>query len=146
MRRLTATSTGCRFWPENSMSDDDYEPPSSSAVSLSAGTSWGLAALLIGCTLLISACALMVFNVILFQGGLFGIPRDLARLGGTIGVIGVAVLGLLAVIFGVRGWVAAARRGESVAFGVAGTLAAVVGFVAWAIAGIDLLAILGVLR
>jgi hypothetical protein len=129
------------------MTDDDSDPPSArGGVSLSPGTSWGLAALLIGCTLLISACALMVFNVILFRGGLGGIPRDLARLGGTIGVIGVAVMGLLSILFGARGWGAAARRGESVAFGVAGTLAAVVGFVAWAIAGFDLLAILGVFR
>jgi hypothetical protein len=135
--------------PVSIMTDDDYEPPSSSArrgVSLSQGTSWGLAALLIGCALLISSCALMVFNIILFRGGLAGIPRDLARFGGVIAVVGVAAFAILAIVFGVRGWNAASRAGESTAFGVAGTIAAVIGFVGWAIAGLDLLMILGVFR
>ncbi|HVL12003.1 MAG TPA: hypothetical protein VM529_05530 [Gemmata sp.] len=131
------------------MTDDDFVPPSprgAGGVSLSAGVAWGLVALLIGCTLLISACALMVFNVILFRGGIAGIPRELAQIGGLVAVIGVAAFGVLAVVFGFRGWNAASRSGEPTAFGVAGTLAAVVGFVGWAIAGIDLLAILGLFR
>ena len=129
------------------MTDDDYEPPSSRrGVSLSAGASCGLAALLIGCALLVSSCVLMVFNIILFRGGLADIPLDLARLGGVLAVLGVAALGGLAIAFGVRGWNAASRAGESTAFGVAGTLAAVVGFVGWVIAGLDLLMILRVFR
>ena len=129
------------------MSDDDYEPPvSRGGLSLSPGVAWGLAALLIGCTLLISSCALMVFNVILFQGGLRGIPRDLAQIGGLVAVVGVAVFGIFAIAFGLRGWSAASRQGEPTAFGIAGTMAAAVGFVGWLIAGIDLLAILRVFR
>jgi hypothetical protein len=124
------------------VSDDEYIPPGSTSVSLSAGVAWGVAAMAVGCTLLLSACVLMVFNILLFTHGLFGIPRDWARIGGGIGVGGVAVLGLCAIGFGVKGWNAALRRGESTAFGVAGTIIALVGFVAWAVAGIDLLAIL----
>jgi len=126
------------------MGEDDYGIPASGSVSLSPGTGWGLAGLLIGCTLLVSSCALMVFNVLLFSRGLWGIPRDLAQIGGVIGVAGVAALGVLAVAAGARGWSAAARRDESVALGVAGTAAGLVGLVGWLIAGIDLLAILGV--
>ena len=129
------------------MTDDDYEPPSSRrGVSLSQGASWGLVALLIGCALLISSCVLMVFNILLFRGGLGGIPLDLARFGGAIAVVGVAAFGVLAIVFGVRGWNAASRGGESTAFGVAGTLAAVVGFVGWVIAGLDLLMLVRVFR
>ena len=127
------------------MTDDDYQPPGSNSFSLSPGVSGGLAALLIGCTLLISACALMVFNVLLFSRGLRGIPRDAAQFGGVVGVVGVALFGLVAVGLGIHGWVAAAKRGEATALGIAGTAAALIGFVGWAIAGIDLLAILGVI-
>jgi hypothetical protein len=109
-----------------------------------ASSAWGFSGLLIGCTLLLSACTLMVFNVILFRGGLFGIPAELARVAGIVGVAGVACLGLLAVGCGVRGWLTATGGRGAVAFGVAGTAAALAGLVAWLIAGADLLAILGV--
>ena len=128
------------------MTDDDFAPPSTSHVALSAGTGAGLAGLLIGCTLLVSACILMVFNVILFSLGMRGIPRDLAQLGGLIGAVGVAALGVFAVASGVRGWNAANRAGESNALGIAGTLAGAVGLVAWLIAAIDMLAIMGLFR
>jgi hypothetical protein len=125
--------------------DDDYHFPEQNAVSLSAGFGWGLAALLIGCTLLMSACTLMVFNVILFMRGLMGIPRDLAQIGGVIGMVSVALLGICAALWGYRGWSAAVRQGESTAMGVAGTVVAVVGLVAWLIAALDLLAVLDVI-
>ena len=128
------------------MSDDDFGPPSTGQLSLSTGTAAGLAGLLIGCTLLVSACALMVFNVILFSLGMRNIPRDLAQLGGLVGAVGVATLGVFAVASGVRGWNAANRNGESNALGIAGTLAGVVGLIAWLIAGIDMLAVLGLFR
>ncbi len=124
------------------MTEDEYMPPASAAnaVSFSASAGAGLAGLLIGCTLLISACALMVFNVLLFRGGLRGIPIDLARAGAVVGVLGVALLGVLAVVCGARS--CGVRRGESKALGVAATAAAVVGLVGWLIAGIDLIMIL----
>jgi hypothetical protein len=125
--------------------DDEYQVPGSNSVSLSASVGWGLAGLLIGCTLLISACTLMVFNVILFQIGFRGIPLNLAQLGGVIGVVGVACLGIFGVVCGSRGWTSALRHGDSAALGIAGTFAAVVGLIAWLIAGIDLLAILRVI-
>ena len=121
------------------MTDDDFVPPSANQLTLSAGTGWGLAGLFIGCTLLISACALMVFNVLLFIQGMRGVPRDLARLGSLIGVGGVALLGAFAVLCGLRGWSAANRAGESPALGVAGTVSGSVGFGAWVIAGTDLI-------
>lgn len=126
------------------MTDDDYQPPPRGESVIGSG--WGLAALLIGCTLLISACVLMVFNIILFRGGMVGIPRDLARAAGVVSVAGVALLGLLAIRCGAKGWSGAGTRGESPALGVAGTAAAVVGTIAWLVAGADLLMILGVFR
>lgn len=122
------------------MTDDDYLPPSSPQFVLSPGTAAGIAGLLIGCTLLISACVLMVFNVILFRGGMRGIPRDLATLGGGVGVLGVACLGLVGVVMGFRSW--GAKKGESGALGGAATAAAGVGLIGWLIAGIDLMMIL----
>src|SRR5438034_741314 len=100
--------------------DSDDEPVTPSFWNSSA---WGLSALLIGCTLLLSACTLMVFNAILFRAGMFGIPMDLARAAGIIGVIGVAALGLVAVFCGVRGWLTALGGRGAVGFGVAGTAA-----------------------
>ena len=125
------------------MSEDDFLPPSATTpvLSLSKSTSAGLAGLLIGCTLLVSACVLLVFNVILFSRGMRGIPEELARIGGLIGVLGVVVLGLLSVLLGLRSW-SSARRGESRALGIAATAASAAGLVAWLIAGIDLLMIL----
>ncbi|MBN9120905.1 MAG: hypothetical protein J0I06_17430, partial [Planctomycetes bacterium] len=100
------------------MSEDEFLPPPTAAtLSLSRSTSAGLAGLLIGCTLLVSACVLMVFNVILFSRGMRGVPEELARIGGVIGVLGVALLGALAVLLGLRSW-GTARRGESRALGV----------------------------
>lgn len=128
---------------EGRVSDEDYPFPDRGSV---VGSGWGLAGLLIGCALLPSACALMAFNVLLFRGGLRGIPLDVARPAAVAGVLGVLLLGLCAIGFGVRGWAGAGRRGESAALGVAGTAAAAVGFVAWGIAGVNLLAVLGVVR
>lgn len=124
------------------MTEDEYLPPGADrGLSLSAATGAGLAGLLIGCTLLLSACVLMVFNVLLFSRGLRGIPIDLARLGGAIGVLGVALLGLLAVVCGVKSW-RGGRTDESTLLGATATAAGVVGLIAWLIAGIDLMMIL----
>jgi hypothetical protein len=124
------------------VTDDDFGPPSPTQLSLSTGTAAGLAGLLIGCSLLISACALMMFNVVLFSIGMRGIPVGLAQLGGIIGAGGVAILGAFGVASGLRGWSAANRDGESNALGIAGTAAGIVGLIAWIIAGIDLIFIL----
>jgi hypothetical protein len=125
------------------MSEDDFLPPSATtpALSLSKSTSAGLAGLFIGCTLLVSACVLLVFNVILFSRGMRGIPEELARIGGLIGVLGVVLLGALSVLLWLRSW-STARRGESRALGIAATAASAAGLAAWLIAGIDLLMIL----
>ena len=122
------------------MLDDDFGPPSTFTLSASVGG--GLASLLIGCTLLVSACVLMVFNVILFTRGLANVPIGLAQIGGLIGTGGVAALGVFAVILGARSWGAAGRSGESGALGAAATVASVVGLIGWLIAGIDLMMIL----
>ena len=119
------------------MTDDDFGPPSSH-VSLSAGTAAGLAGVLIGCALLISACTLMTFNVILYSRGFRGIPVDLARVGAVAGVGGVFLLGVFAVVCAARGWSAAARSGESQTLSVAGTFAAGAGLIAWIVAGTNL--------
>ncbi len=110
-------------------------------VHLPESVGWGLASLMIGCTLLPSACVLLAFNVVLFRTGFSNIPIGLAQAGAILGTAGVAALGIASVVFGVKSWSAAYARRESPAFGVAGTLASVVGLVAWLIAGIDLLMI-----
>jgi hypothetical protein len=122
------------------MSEDDFLPPATQ-LTLSRSVAAGIAGLLIGCTLLVSACVLMVFNVILFTRGLRGIPQGLAQIGAAIGLTGVAFLGLLGVVLGLRSW-GATRQGESRAMGVAATCAGIAGLIAWLIAAIDLIMIL----
>jgi hypothetical protein len=123
------------------MTDDEYYPASGNQVSLSPCAGAGVAALAIGCTMLVAACVLMVVNVVLFRGGLQGVPIPLALLGTGIGVGSIAALGAFATVLGVRGW-GAAREGESKTLGVAGTFAAAGGLVAWFVAGIDTFMIL----
>lgn len=103
---------------------------------------WGISALAIGCTLLLSACVLMVFNIGLFQHGLANIPLELARGAGIVALAGGMLLGMVSVFFGIRGWRGSGAIGESTGFGVAGTLMSLVGLGAWIIAGVDLLMIL----
>src|SRR5262245_14280849 len=74
---------------------------------------WGLASLLIGCTVLMAACVTLVFNVLLFRGGPAGIPTDLAFAGGLIGALVVSALGLAGLLFGVVGWQRAYAVGSS---------------------------------
>jgi hypothetical protein len=111
--------------------DDDEYRPGPPASARNADLARGLGALLVGLALLISACVLEVFNVVLFRTGFGGIPRDLATLGGFVGCGAVALLGLFAVVQGAR-----AR------FGALAPLAAGVDLVAWLIASINLMMIL----
>jgi hypothetical protein len=120
------------------MTDDEYYPLSTTPVTLSRSTSAGLPALVIGCALLISACVLMAFNILLFAHGPRGIPVTLGQFAAVLGVVSVAGLGLVAAVLGFRSW-GAARDGEPRALGVAATAAGAGGFVAWMIAGINLL-------
>jgi hypothetical protein len=87
------------------------------SLSLTPGTAWGLAALLVGCSLLISACALMVFNVTMFGIGLRGVNKEFDQPGGVIGALSVALLGVCSTLWGYRGWSAAVHKGESTALG-----------------------------
>jgi len=103
---------------------------------------WGLASLLIGCTLLLAACVTLGFNVVLFHAGPRGIPTGLAFAGGLIGALVVAMLGLTSIMFGIRGWQHASAAGSSHALPIAGVAASAVGLVAWLIAAIDLMMIL----
>ena len=59
---------------------------------------------------------------------------------------GWTVLGVVAVICGIRAWMASRGGRGSAALGVAGTGAGITGLIAWIIAGGDLLAVLGVFR
>lgn len=90
---------------------------------------------MVGLALLVSACVLEVFNVLLFRGGLRGIPRDPSIVGGFVGCGGVALLGAFAVVQGLR------ASGQS-GFGALAPLAAGAGLVAWLIASINLMMIL----
>ena len=80
---------------------------------------WGLAGLLIGCTHRLSACTMMVFNVLLFRGGLFGIPLGLAHAVAVMAVLGLSILGAFAVGISLRGWRGANAKGESPALAFA---------------------------
>jgi hypothetical protein len=125
------------------MTEDDYYPPDATThVSLSPSASAGLASLIIGCTLLVAACIMMAFNVILFTRGLRGIPYGLALFAAVLGVVSVAAVGVVAVALGLRGWGFATRTRESAALTVAGSAAAAGGLIGWLIAGINLLIIL----
>lgn len=121
------------------MTDDDFLPPPGASggtpVALSPATGAALAALLVGCALLVGACVLMAFNVLLFRGGLRGIPIALAQFGAVLGVGCVAALGLLAIVTGFRGW-------SAPGLGAAALGASAAGWVAWMVAGINLLIIL----
>lgn len=116
------------------MIDDDEYRPGAPASERNADLARGLGALLIGLALLLGACVLEVFNVLLFRSGFRGIPLDLARVGGIVGCGAVALLGLFALIQGFR-----AGRGG---FGALAPLAAGVGLIAWLIASINLIMIL----
>jgi hypothetical protein len=72
---------------------------------------WGLASLVIGCTLLLAACIILAFNVLLFRGGPAGIPVGLAFMGGLIGTAALSALGLASFLFGVYGWGQPRRSG-----------------------------------
>lgn len=125
--------------------DDEFLPPSSSThaapVALSQSAGAGLTALLIGCTLLISACVLMAFNVVLFRGGLGGIPIKLAIFGAVLGLGSVAAMGMVGIVIGIRGW-SVAHADEPRVLAVGGTAAAIGGWVGWMIAATNLMMIL----
>jgi hypothetical protein len=103
---------------------------------------WGLASLLIGCTLVVAGCVTLVFNVLLFRSGPAGIPTGLAFAGGLIGALAVSALGVASLVFGLLGWQRAYADRSSPALGVAGTGASIAGLVTWLIATIDLIVIL----
>jgi hypothetical protein len=103
---------------------------------------WGLASVLVGCTLLVAACVLLVFNVLLFRAGPAGIQIGLAFAGALLGALAVSALGLASLLFGVRGVQQAYAEGSSPALAVAGLGASLAGLAAWLIAAIDLIAIL----
>jgi hypothetical protein len=103
---------------------------------------WGLASVLIGCTLLLAACVTLVFNVLLFRGGPAGIPTALAFAGGLIGTLVVSALGLASLLFGIRGWQLAYAARSTPVLPVAGAAVSFAGLVAWLIAAIDLMMIL----
>jgi len=122
--------------------DTQAGPADGSVTGFTSAVQWGLASLLIGCTLLVAACVVLVFNVLLFHGGPGGIPTLLAFAGGVIGTLAVSVLGLASLLFGMRGWQQAYAVGSSPALGVAGMAVSIAGLVAWLIAAIDLILIL----
>src|SRR5262245_42090982 len=97
---------------------------------------WGLASLLIGCALLVAACVVLVFNVLLFRGGPAGIPTGLAFAGGLIGTLVVSALGLASLLFGIRASQQAYAAGSSPALGVAGVVTSFAGLLVWLIAAI----------
>jgi hypothetical protein len=103
---------------------------------------WGLASVLIGCTVLVTASVVLVFNVLLFHGGPVGIPTGLALAGGLIATLVVSGLGLAGLSFGVRGWQQAYAEGSSPGLSIAGVGASVTALAAWLIVAIDLVAIL----
>jgi hypothetical protein len=117
----------------------DFRAP---ITGFTSAVQWGLASILIGCTLLVTASVVLVFNVLLFHGGPAGIPTGLALAGGLIAALVVSALGLASLLFGVRGWQEAYASSSSPGLSIAGVGASVVGLVAWMIVAIDLIAIL----
>ena len=119
------------------MVDSDTPTPVS---GFGSAAQWGLASLLIGCTLLMASWTTMVFNALRARGGLpEGIPPSLAFAGILIGVVVVAALGVASLVFGIRGWQQARSDQLSPALGIAGVAASVTGLLLWLMAGISLI-------
>jgi hypothetical protein len=114
----------------------------SHGIGTASAAQWGLASLLIGCSLLIASCCTLAFNVLLFRGGPAGIDVSLAYAGGLIGVVAVAVLGVASLVFGIVGCQKAYAYRTCPALGLAGLIASAVGLVTWLVAAIDLVMIL----
>jgi hypothetical protein len=109
---------------------------------IDGAVSWGLASLLIGCTVLLAGCTTMVFAVLLFRAGPSGLPTALCFAAGLIGSLAIFVLALASLVFGALGWQSAHAHGSSPALGVAGVAASAVGLVTWLIAAITLIVLL----
>src|SRR4051794_5202395 len=90
-------------WPSENESTAAANPDIRTPVpGFSAAVQWGLASLLLGCSLLLASCVTMVVTVMLFRG-VVGIHPRLALTSGLIGVGAVTVLGLASLLFGYRG-------------------------------------------
>jgi hypothetical protein len=138
--REKALPSQARSWDaDGGRADSDLRV---SGTGFTSAAQWGLASLLIGCTLLVAACGVLVFNVLLFRTGPAGIPVSLALAGGLIGSLVVTALGAASLMFGMRGWQQASATRSSPALGIAGMTASGAGLVAWLIAAIDLIMIL----
>ena len=110
--------------------------------ALADAAQWGLAALMIGGTLVVASCALLVFNILFWRTGPAGIPMGLAFMGGVVGTLGILCLGGFGIAAGIRAWSRAASDGTCLALPLAGLLASAAGVVAWLIVAIDLIMIL----
>jgi hypothetical protein len=116
--------------------------PPAPFTGFTSAAQWGLASLLIGCTLLVAACVTLVFNILLFRTGRAGIPVAPAFAAGLIGSLAGFALGLASVLFAIWACRQAYAARSSPALGVAGLGASATGLAAWLIAAIDLMAIL----
>jgi hypothetical protein len=111
------------------MLDEDFQhDPSSSRRVSSQG--WGLAGLLIGCSLVVAGPIMMVFGVLLEERRL-GFPLGLALLATGLAMGVVALLGVLGMVCGLRGWNRSIAQNESTSLGVAGTWASLIGLLVW---------------
>jgi hypothetical protein len=128
--------------PSIRIGEEDESRTESRNLVLGGAVQWGLASVLLGCTVLVGSLVLLVFNILLFRGGAQGIPVPLAIAAGFIGVLGVVSLGVASVIFGIRGWYQAYAERSSAALGIAGVAVSIAGLMAFLIAGIDLILIL----
>jgi hypothetical protein len=102
----------------------------------------GLASVIIGCTLLVAACVVLIQNVLLFRGDPEGTPTALALAAGLIGTLIVSALGVARPVFGIHGWRQPCAAGSAPGLPIAGAGVSAAGLVAWLIAAIDLLVIL----
>jgi hypothetical protein len=103
---------------------------------------WGLASLLIGALSTLSALTTLIFNVILWQTGLGGLPKTTALVGTLIGLVVVLGLTGFGIAAGVKGRNQAHFDSHPSPLATAGFVTGCAAMILWLMVGIDLLMIL----
>jgi hypothetical protein len=120
---------------------DRYDPLEDVSTSMArhAGE-WGLASLVLGGLIVIVAPITLIFNLLLWMGRQQAVPPEHMRLaysGALAALIVVFVLGIVGLVFGVRGLVSAAVRRQPAGLAVGGVIVNAAALLLWLIVSID---------
>lgn len=112
------------------------------AVTVGESAQWGLASLLISGLLLLAAPVTLIFNILLWQAGPFGIALGPAFVGAGLSLLVILGLTACGIAFGLKGRRMAADDRRPSPLTTAGVLTGVAALLLWLVVGIDLIAIL----